>query len=81
LLAILVISFFLLFRKPQKSYVFKTKDEIQDLLNRSDAKIFAAVQKEKIEAVRHAQAEMRKVLPIIYEMQLEQLVAAQKEVK
>lgn len=78
MLALLTISLFLLFRKKKESYVFKTKDEIQDLLARSDAKIYAAVEKEKIEAIRFAQAELKKVLPIIYELQLSQLVEANK---
>ena len=76
MLALFVISIFLLFRKKKESYVFKTKDEIQDLLARSDAKIFAAVEKEKIEAIRNAQKELRKVLPILYELQLSKLVEA-----
>ena len=78
MLALFVISVFLLFRKKKESYVFKTKDEIQDLLARSDAKIFAAVEKEKIEAIRNAQEELKKVLPIIYELQLSKLVEANK---
>lgn len=78
MLALLTISLFLLFRKKKESYVFKTKEEVQDLLNRSDAKIYAAVEKEKIEAIRFAQAELKKVLPIIYELQLSQLVEASK---
>lgn len=74
MLALFIISLFLLFRKDKESYVFKTKEQIQDLLDRSDAKIYAAVEKEKIEAIRNAQSELKKVLPIIYEIQLSQLV-------
>lgn len=76
MLAILIISLFLLFRNPKESYVFRTKEQIQDLLDRSDAKIYASIEKEKIKAIRTAQAELKKVLPIIYELKLSQLVEA-----
>ena len=80
MLAILIISLFLLFyRKKQTAYVELTKEQKQDLIDRCDAIIEANLNKQKLEAVQKAQEAFLKVQPILTEIKLDALVREYKK--
>lgn len=67
--------------KKKETYVYKSPEEIQDLIRKADEKIQASLDKQKIEAIKKAHEEYLKVLPILNELNLNKLVEMRKNNK